>query len=313
MPGVTPEMIEEARQMDLQTYLENYERHKLVPSGRSAFCTREHDSLKISNGKWMWFSRGFGGYSALDYLIEVEGIPFIEAVQMITGQAAIAPPVLNLDNKVSKKASKLLLPKKNINNDIAINYLIGRGINMTLIDELIERGLIFESTAPYHNVMFIGVDENGTPKHAAYRATNGERVLGDASGSIKAFSFNIVSRENKVLNLFEGTIDLLSYITLRIELGNDWHDENYLALAGIYAPRDPTKTMKMPVAIERILSITNTEIIKIHFDNDYSGKSAAAAVENLLKDKYKILDDPPPIGKDYNEFLQMAGGNLKGE
>ena len=30
------------------------------------YCTAEHDSLKISNGKWYWWSRGFGGYSALD-------------------------------------------------------------------------------------------------------------------------------------------------------------------------------------------------------------------------------------------------------
>ena len=44
------------------------------------YCTAEHDSLKISNGKWYWWSRGFGGYSALDYLIKVKEYDFVEAV-----------------------------------------------------------------------------------------------------------------------------------------------------------------------------------------------------------------------------------------
>ncbi len=38
----------------------------------NVYCTKEHDSLKISNGKWYWWSRGFGGVSALDYLIKVK-------------------------------------------------------------------------------------------------------------------------------------------------------------------------------------------------------------------------------------------------
>ncbi len=35
-------------------------------------------SLKISNGKWIWWSRGIGGRSALDYLIKVKGYSFLE-------------------------------------------------------------------------------------------------------------------------------------------------------------------------------------------------------------------------------------------
>ena len=57
--------------MDLLTYLKNYEPHELVHFGGSTYCTREHDSLKISNGKWCWFSRGIGGKTALDYLINL--------------------------------------------------------------------------------------------------------------------------------------------------------------------------------------------------------------------------------------------------
>lgn len=66
-----PAVIEQARQMDLLSYLQRYEPDNLKHVARNVYCTREHDSLKISNGKWYWWSRGFGDISALDYLIKV--------------------------------------------------------------------------------------------------------------------------------------------------------------------------------------------------------------------------------------------------
>ena len=66
MGYVTKEMIDRAKEMDLLTYLQTYEPQELVHFGGSTYCTREHDSLKISNGKWCWFSRGIGGKTALD-------------------------------------------------------------------------------------------------------------------------------------------------------------------------------------------------------------------------------------------------------
>ena len=92
MPYIPPEVVAQAREMDLLTYLRTYEPQELVHFGGSTYCTREHDSLKISNGKWCWFSRGIGGYSALDYLIKVNGYSFLEAMETISGRAAIPPP-----------------------------------------------------------------------------------------------------------------------------------------------------------------------------------------------------------------------------
>ena len=91
MAFIPPETIEKARQVDLLTYLQTCEPNELVHLSGNHYCTREHDSLKISNGKWYWFSRGFGGYNALDYLIKVKEIPFMEAVERITGQVAYQP------------------------------------------------------------------------------------------------------------------------------------------------------------------------------------------------------------------------------
>lgn len=93
MGYVTKEMIDRAKEMDLLTYLQTYEPQELVHFGGSTYCTREHDSLKISNGKWCWFSRGIGGKTALDYLIKVKELPFTEAVERIVGRAAERPSV----------------------------------------------------------------------------------------------------------------------------------------------------------------------------------------------------------------------------
>ena len=79
MPYIAPEVITEAKRMDLLTYLREYEPGELVKFSSNTYTTRTHDSLKISNGKWMWWSRGIGGKSALDYLIKVRGMDFVQA------------------------------------------------------------------------------------------------------------------------------------------------------------------------------------------------------------------------------------------
>ena len=72
----TEEQIKKAREIDLMTYLQSYEPTELVHVSGNTYCTQTHDSLKVnaSNGKWYWWSRGFGGASALDYLMKVRGL-----------------------------------------------------------------------------------------------------------------------------------------------------------------------------------------------------------------------------------------------
>ncbi len=51
MAYYTEEQIRQARSMDLLTYLQIYEPTELIHVRGNTYCTREHDSLKISNGK----------------------------------------------------------------------------------------------------------------------------------------------------------------------------------------------------------------------------------------------------------------------
>jgi len=176
-----PAVIEQARQMDLLTYLRNYEPSNLVRVSGNVYCTKEHDSLKISNGKWYWWSRGFGGISALDYLIKVKEAEFVEAVEIITGRIADYKPPPSPVKETPPKP--LLLPPKNRNNERVTNYLFGRGIDYQLISDCIAESIIYES-ADYHNAVFIGRDKHGIPKYAACRSTLGSDFKRDAAGRV---------------------------------------------------------------------------------------------------------------------------------
>lgn len=68
MPYISKEQLATAREMDLLTYLQRYDPNELVHFSGNTYTTRTHDSLKISNRKWCWWSRGIGGSTALDYL-----------------------------------------------------------------------------------------------------------------------------------------------------------------------------------------------------------------------------------------------------
>ncbi len=50
MPYIEPIEIERVRKIDLLTYLQEREPDELVRTGTNTYCTRSHDSLKISNG-----------------------------------------------------------------------------------------------------------------------------------------------------------------------------------------------------------------------------------------------------------------------
>ena len=61
------------------------------------------------------------------YLIKVRGYSFLEAVELLAERANIQPPLFVSENVPMEK--KLLLPKKNQDDQKVIAYLLGRGID----------------------------------------------------------------------------------------------------------------------------------------------------------------------------------------
>ena len=301
MPYIAPEVITEAKRMDLLTYLREYEPGELVKFSSNTYTTRTHDSLKISNGKWMWWSRGIGGKSALDYLIKVRGMDFVGAVQTIMGNGSVNFPTC--ENIKSYEEQPLLLPEKSPTTDVVFDYLFGRGIDYEIINHCLEQEIIIESL-PYHNAVFIGYDENKEPKYAAYRATNQSRIMGDCTGSKKQYSFRLTAENTGEVHLFECAIDLLSYATLVKLEGKEWRQLNLVSLAGVYSPKQKIEDSKVPVTLGRLLEKDKTiRRIVLHLDNDIAGRKATKALQTILSDKYEVVDDPPQYGKDVNDFL----------
>ena len=306
MSYVTKEQINHAKQMDLLTYLQTYEPQELVHFSGDVYTTRSHDSLKISNGKWCWWSRGIGGRSALDYLIKVRGMTFTDAVMKLDGQAVCTPPALQCEEG-HNAPKKLILPEKNDTNNRVISYLTRRGIHRNIIDYCIRTWRLYESWK-YHNAVFVGFDRKGIPRYGMVRGTFGSRFMGDLNGSDKHYSFCIPAKSNSAkLHLFESAIDLLSYCTLERISGRDWRREHLLSLAGIYRPKESIEECTLPAALEQYL-IDYPEItsIALHLDNDVPGRLAAKTIQTILSAQYSVSDEPPKRGKDMNEYLKIS-------
>ena len=327
MGKITKEEIKSSREQDLLSFLLQHEPQMLVYIGGNTYCTREHDSLKISNGKWYWFSRGIGGKSALDYLIKVKGIPFIQAVEMILGRAATKPPVFYARDKPLEKAEssekeepaeekpfggeqaeekapekKLLLPE--LREDYpsrAVHYLEARGIDREILNYCIQHKLLFE-TKQYHNAVFVGYDKGGVMRYAAMRATKGP-FKGETTGSDKHFSFFIApDPESTRVHVFESAIDLLSYATMEKLAGRDWKQDALLSLAGVFKQK---REKVVPVALRQFLDDHPAiRSLELHLDNDQIGRSAAKGiVEGLSGEPYTVTDHSPKYGKDMNDQL----------
>lgn len=303
MAYIKPELVAKARKMDLLTYLRNYEPSMLVRLPGGEYCTREHDSLKISNGKWCWWSQGIGGRSALDYLIKVQGIPLPEAVGMILGEEAVKPPVY-VSKKQDKRSGRIVLPKM-VTPWKAYDYLTEeRCIDGEVVTDFMKRRMIMETEK--QEAVFVGYDDAGKIRCVNLRAMDGSDGKKTMYGSDRQYAFRLVpAKENPTLHLFEGAIDMLSYLTFLQWKGIDYQEGNFLSLGGIYQPKKEIEKSSVPVALNWYLSERETTRIMIHFDNDYPGRRAAETLVTILPE-YEVKSFPPPRGKDYNDYLKIV-------
>lgn len=301
MAKLADKAIERARQLDLLTYLQMQQPWELVPIGLNRYRMRTHDSLKIDHGKWYWWSRSVGGRSALDYLVTVEGWEFRKAVMHILDIERIQPTEIP-QKKLQEAKEKIpfCLPMRANSNRRVQAYLMRRGIDRSIIDYFLSTGMLYESHL-YHNAVFVGRNEKGEPAYAALRSTGQRRFAGEAAGSRKAYAFSFSEGRSTTIHVFESAIDLLSYATLQKLRGADWKAESYVSLGGCAFSRGT-----LPPSLKRMLrEKTNIQAIKLHLDNDRAGRTFTQAIIELLKNDYRVINAPPPSGKDVNDYLMM--------
>ena len=306
MSYYSQEQIQQARQMDLLTYLQRYEPCELVHVSGSTYCTRTHDSLKLSNGKWYWWSRGIGGKSALDYLTIVQSLTFPEAMARILGAVPEGQPLSPVP-AASVARLPFALPPRHTDNRRVFAYLTSRGIDAEILNHCIKSGQLYED-GPHHNCVFVGFDGD-TPKYAALRGTlSHSTFVGEVPGSDKRHGFLVApSGERHTVCVFERAIDALSYLTLLKLQSHNWRQAACQSLGGIQ--RTGTgKPTKLPPALETYLqNHPNTRKVVLCLDRDGPGMEAARAIAAVLKD-YEVVENFPPQGKDFNDFLLSQRG-----
>jgi len=315
MARVSAEQVSEAKKIDLFTYLAVNEPRELVPSGTSEYRTATHSSLVISNGKWFWHKMQIGGRSALDFLIKVRGVGFVEAVRIVLGVRDVAlgaantvatshggghggvelprppPPALQEQRKWTFHPPR---PVRYSNKAVA--YLQRRGINAQVIGRAMEQGILYEGRyfnpdSPYHNIpvcVFAGKNEAGEVAYANLRGIDNDFRL-DKAGSDKRHGFALSptgsasSVGGNHLICFESPIDLLSHASLQqmdarnqgVSHGWGGWDGHRLSLGG-------TSSLALLVYLERNPNITR---VMLCLDNDEAGLDAARRIKAELAGK----------------------------
>jgi len=309
MPGVSEEQVVKARELDLLSYLKAYEPGELKPDGLGRFTTVTHGSLVISNGKWRWNRAQIGGVSALDYLMKVRGMGFVEAVEHLTGERAESAHVYHETVKAQPPPPKRPFhpPKPYRYATGAVSYLQSRGISPEVIRQCIQLGSLYESRyynpqSEYHNTpvcVFAGKDESGTVRFAAMRGITTD-FKRDKAGSDKRFNFHLPAQNpgSRHLAVFEAPIDAISHATLQQRCGWGW-DGHRLSLGG-------TSDVAIIAFLERNPQISR---IILHLDNDAAGITAARKIKaRIVADSrfshIRVSVNPPHRGaNDYNDLL----------
>ena len=311
MTPLTKEQIRRAKEWDLLSYLQAFEPGELKRCGPREYCSRTHDSLKISNGKWCWNSRGIGGRTALDYLIKVRGMDFISAVEVLCGYC---PPPRS-ERPATKPPAPFQIPTASRCPSAVVPYLQGRGIDPEIIRRCLDAGILYESRQ-HQNCVFVGLDADGRPRSAALWGTRDSFKL-DAAGGDKRYTFCLLAADPACprLAVAESPIDALSLATLERRTGGQWQACHYLSLGGT-APRALLQFLQDHPAVTQI---------SLCLDNDKAGLEGMARLEQTIRGDPALAGwvtllcrNPPPkeYGKDYNDFLaamvRMERGQRRG-
>jgi len=245
MGWIDEETVESARKADLLTYLQEREPYELVRIGLNEHRTATHGRLVILNDKRYWNRGGFGGTSALDYPIKVQGMAFVEAVKDIMGSGGLSADSALPEEKQQVPAKKWTsYPPRprgyGSRGPGAVSYLQARGVSPQVIKQTLQAGIFYERRyynpkSEYHHAavcVFAGKDETGKTVFAALRGIDSDLKIDMAVGD-KRFNFCILTKNlnSRHLAVFEALIGALSHVSFRQR--NGWKCDGYrLSLGG---------------------------------------------------------------------------------
>ncbi len=255
-----------------------------------------HDSVTIHGGKWYDHKNQRGGY-AVKFLQEFLNFSFQDAVVELLGGHCSAQTVSSPGAAPESVVKPFELPEPNSNMRRVFAYLTKqRFIDPQIISHFAHEHKIYED-GKYHNAVFVGMDENGTPKQASVRSTIsfGKIFRLTVANSDTKYSFSHFGNDGKLF-VFEAPIDMLSFITL---YQKDWKDHSYIAMNGVYES-----------AILKALE-NHSELKSVYLctDSDEGGIEAAERLRDILREHgYTDIFRIMPQQKDWNECLKQCYG-----
>ena len=256
-----------------------------------------HDSVTIHGGKWYDHKNQRGGY-AVKFLQEFLGFSFQDAVVELLGGHCSAQTARPISREPPKPVIKPFeLPEANSDMRRVFAYLTKqRFIDPQIISHLAHEHKIYEDSK-YHNVVFVGTDENGIPKQASVRSTLsfGKTFRITVANSDTKYSFSHFGNDGKLF-IFEAPIDMLSFITL---YQKDWKDHSYIAMNGVYES----------AVLKALESHSDLQAVYLCTDSDEGGIEAAERLRDILHEHgYADIYRIAPQQKDWNECLRQRYG-----
>lgn len=282
----TDEQKERARQTDLCALL-RAQGEDLKHSG-SEYEWRD-GSQKVTIRGNLWFHQyDQQGGDAVDFVRRFYNKDYPEAVSYLLGgcNGTLSAPL-----PVEREPPKSLkLPPRNENMRRVYAYLLSRrGLDRDVVNAFVHKRMIYES-AHYHNAVFVGFDQGGIPRHANMRGTGSESTFkGNAENSIPEYSFHWTGT-NSTLYLFEGPIDMLSFISMHKE---NWQQHSYAAAC----------SLSDRVLFQMLKDNPNITEVLLCMDSDEPGQAAAKRISDKLFTQGINVRILVPKHKDWNEDL----------
>lgn len=257
----------------------------------SPFRNENTASFRINKRTNRWWDYGEGsGKTAVDLMVKLKNFTVIETLDYLDNNSFSFH-----QQKVFKRIKKekcVITSIQEIQNSALINYLHSRKIDISIAKKYCKE-------IHYFNINNFSSSDNQnlsqpTNSIRPYFTIGIKNDLGgyETRNEIYKRCLNVkaittINNDSEVLNLFEGLLDCLSYLSLFPEKEN----EDFIIT-------NSTSTIKKVIEL-----LPNYKIVKSFFDNDTSGKRAAEIIKSHTENEFQDCSGMYKNYKDLNEFL----------
>ena len=282
MSHFTQEQIEKANRTDLVFFLHTHGEHTKHVGASHLW---ERHQVWIRDNRWCSHYDSTGGYP-IAFVMRYFGMGFQDAIAELLRS--------NGYGLIASVERALEFPETNKTMDCVFAYLMQkRFISRDIIAFFAHNKTLCEDTK-YHNCVFVGLDEEGTPRHIHRRGTQGNYKCTER-GSKAEYSFHY-DGESDTLYVFEAPIDMLAFITLHPD---NWQQHSYVALCSVSEKAGLHRVQVNPTIRKIVLCL----------DHDNAGISACYRIKEILNAKgYDDVQILQPENKDWGEDVKAMHG-----